>query len=217
MGLCEEQVREKRNRILIDWYGKLAKFEQNLSNGSSSSGVGSTAVLSSSGYFETSSPCTNSCLNSTDFEAAFPNALSEVTVIDHSSSPCPITSSAVAVAVNLGTSISTSQNLINLSEISSSQSSLNSCSSFNFSISPSSSSSSSTTSSSSSTSCTARTSSSHVVYSPDHFSLEVYLSTLKKTRSQLNDDFERKVAECVQLKENIGIYWYECFTIFFDF
>lgn len=202
MGVCQEQVREKRGRVMADWYAKLTRFEQSFTSGGTSSGVGSTVVLNSSGYFETSSPCSNSYLNSSDFGAVFPSALSEVTLIDHASSITGHVS--ISPTENLATITSTSQNLINLSGISSSQSSLNSCSSYNFSISASSSSSSSSASSAY-TSEGARTSSTHTAYSCDHFSLEVYLSTLTKTRIQLNNDYEKKIVECAQLKQNIGI------------
>lgn len=202
MGVCQEQVREKRGRVMADWYAKLTRFEQSFTNGGTSSGVGSTVVLNSSGYFETSSPCSNSYLNSSDFGAVFPSALSEVTLIDHASSITGHVNNSPAE--NLATTTSNSQNLINLSGISSSQSSLNSCSSYNFSISASSSSSSSA--SSAYTSDGTRTSSTHTAYSCDHFSLEVYLSTLTKTRIQLNSDYEKKIVECAQLKQNIGIY-----------
>lgn len=200
LDVCHDLVREKHNKILIDWFSKLVSFEQSFSGG----GIQINATTTNNrccntgngiiSYFDTSSPCSNSCFG--EF-CQFPSALSEV---EHSSQISTTMSS-----LSSSTTLPIMMNLCNLSGISSSQSSLNSCSSSNFSISPS------TTSSSSSSSSSAYgdTSLSGGVgvgssAADQFFSLEVYLSSLSKTKAILSDDYEKKVAECAHLKENIG-------------
>lgn len=207
MDVCEELVKEKRNRTVADWYSKLVKFENSLSTSHCTVASISMApahsdtsvVLNSSGYFDTSSPygSNSSCastLNSADAtELALVDQTLETMVA--SSTTSTLTSlnhhrggAVTHPDINLGHCMSSSG-------MSSSQSSLNSCSSSNFSISPSSSSSSSAYTTFESSSSTR---------SASGFSLEVYLSALTKTKAQLSDEYEKKATECAQLKQNIG-------------
>lgn len=234
VDVCEELVKEKHNRILADWYEKLAQFEESLSTANNTiitttstttttnsnyynqreSVVNTSGVLNSSGYFETSSPCSNSYVNSSDFvlHGGLFLGASELTLVEQGSPPIHSSAAAVSATIAVTAAATTPINLSNLSAtMSSSQSSLNSCSSSNFSISPSSSSSSSSAYTSSTNTATTTTTTRQSVLSASessseqHFSLEVYLSALNKQKVQLNDDYERKVAECTQLKQNIGL------------
>lgn len=87
------------------------------------------------------------------------------------------------------------QNLSNLSSISASQTSLVSCSSL--SLCPT------TSSETSSEMCPTDLSSCSSPQSP-FFSLEIYLNNLSKNCSQLKEEYEKKLCECEQLKENVS-------------
>lgn len=214
LDVCGHLVREKHYRIVGDWFARLANFELN-------------NLQHRPKYLLLNYDAAPTSMLLNDYLSDV-NSLNFYMVKSSSSEPPPFDTSTVihsyAKTTDYASSEPNANNLLNLSAISTSQSSINSCSSCTLSISPSSSSSSNSNSTSSpscgsyfgaegsSSSCmdtnenvTIKTASSPLLTTTTsaHFSLEQYLSTLSRTRTQLRDDFDKKQAECEQLKEKI--------------
>ena len=202
LGLSKTLIKERNNRILIDWFSKMVQFENNNMRNKSrlQINLNNMYTIDLSNRLNEDSPNDNHI--GLNFHSSSLNELNNVDSSPYDQNLCNLSHISGSESSLLSTSSSITGSGLGLSLASSSASPFR-----NSQLSPSSMLSDKKSDTSpfltNANTSMSTTANSNYFSEPSSFSLETYLNSLSQAKLQLQLDFDRKQSEIVELKENV--------------